>query len=134
MPPRATEPRWLTRVVVDAIHTDQLREHGGLHGLRDENALESALARPHRRWQYEPTTDLAALGGACACGLARNHPYHDGNKRVALVAMLTFLAINGQDISADERDVLTTMLALATGRLTDSQLASWLRSRLIPIR
>ena len=134
MPPRATEPRWLTRVVVDAIHMDQLREHGGLHGLRDENALEAALARPRHRWHYEPTTDLAALGAAYAFGLARNHPYHDGNKRVALVAMLTFLAINGRDISADEGDVLTTMLALAAGRLTESQLTAWLRSRLIPIR
>lgn len=131
---RPTEPTWLTRVVVDAIQTDQIREHGGLRGLRDENDLESALTRPQHKWLYKPTTDLAALGAAYAFGLARNHPYHDGNKRVALVVMLTFLAINGQDIDADQDDVLTTMLALAAGRLTEPELAAWLRSRMVPMK
>ncbi|MCX6538030.1 MAG: type II toxin-antitoxin system death-on-curing family toxin [Acidobacteria bacterium] len=131
---RPTEPTWLTRVVVDAIHTDQMREHGGLLGLRDENGLESALARPHHKWLYKPTTDLAALGAAYAFGLARNHPYNDGNKRVALVAMLTFLVINGQDIDADEDDVLTTMLDLAAGRLTEPEVAAWLRPRIVPMK
>ena len=127
------EPTWLTRVIVDAIHTDQLREHGGLLGLRDENGLESALARPRHKWLYEPPADLASLGAAYAFGLAKNHPYHDGNKRVALVAMLAFLAINGQDVEADDDDVLTTMLALAAGHLTESELAGWLRDRMVAI-
>jgi death on curing protein len=72
-----------------------MREHGGRLGLRDENALESALARPQQTWNDEPETDLASLGAAYAFGLARNHPYNDGNKRVALLAMLTFVSING---------------------------------------
>ena len=131
---RPTEPTWLTRVVVDAIHNDQIHEHGGLLGLRDENVLESALARPRHKWLYEPAADLATLGAAYAFGLARNHPYNDGNKRVALVAMLTFLAINGQDIDADENDVLTTMLELAAGGLTEVKLAAWLGSRMVPMK
>jgi death-on-curing protein len=131
MPAQPAEPTWLTRVIVDAIHTDQIREHGGLLGLRDENGLESALARPRHKWLYERPADLASLGAAYAFGLAKNHPYHDGNKRVALLAMLAFLAINGQDVEADDDDVLTTMLALATGHITESQLAAWLRDRMV---
>jgi len=131
---RPTEPTWLTRVVVDAIHIDQIREHGGLSGLRDENGLESALTRPRHKWLYEQVTDLASLAAAYAFALARNHPYSDGNKRVALVAMLTFLAINGQDIDAEDDDVLTTMLTLAAGRLTESGLTDWLRSRMVRMR
>jgi death-on-curing protein len=130
---RPTEPTWLTRVVVDAIHTDQIREHGGLLGVRDQTGLESALARPRHKWLYEPATDLAALGAAYAFGLTRNHPYNDGNKRVALVATLTFLAVNGQDTEADEDDLLTTMLALAAGRLTEPAVAAWLRRRIAPM-
>jgi len=134
MASRLTEPTWLTRVVVDAIHTDQIREHGGLPGLRDENGLESALTRARHKWLCEGVSDLASLAAAYAFGLAGNHPYTDGNKRVALVAMLTFLAINGQDIDADEDDVLTTILTLGTGRLTESRLAAWLRSRMVRIK
>jgi len=121
-------------VVVDAIHIDQIREHGGLAGLRDENGLESALARPRRKWLYEAPGDLASLGAAYAFGLARNHPYHDGNKRIALLAMLTFLAIIGHDVDAGEEDVLTTMMAVADGRVTESQLAAWLRDRMVSTR
>ncbi|MEW5984119.1 MAG: type II toxin-antitoxin system death-on-curing family toxin [Acidobacteriota bacterium] len=133
MVPRPTEPTWLTRIVVDAIHVDQIREHGGRTGLRDENSLESALARARHKWLYEHVTDLADLAAAYGFGLARNHPYVDGNKRIALVSMLTFLALNGQAIDATDEDVLTTLLALAAGHLTESALASWLRSRLVPL-
>ncbi len=126
----AAEPKWLSRMVIDAIHTDQIREHGGVLGLRDENGLESALNRPRNKWQYEHDADLASLGAAYAFGLARNHPYNDGNKRVALVAMLAFLAINGHDFNADDEDVLSTMLALAAGRVTEPQLAAWIRARI----
>lgn len=133
MATHTAEPKWLSRTVVDAIHTDQIREHGGLFGLRDEDGLESALVRPQHKWLYEEATDLASLGAAYAFGLARNHPYNDGNKRVALVAMLTFLAINGQDINAEDDDVLTTMLALAAGRITEPELAAWLRARVVSV-
>ncbi|MBM4201617.1 MAG: type II toxin-antitoxin system death-on-curing family toxin [Gammaproteobacteria bacterium] len=131
MASRLTEPTWLARVVVDAIHIDQVREHGGRTGLRDEGGLESALARPRHKWLYDDDADLAALAAAYGFGLARNHPYVDGNKRVALVVMLTFLAVNGRSIEATDEDVLTTLLALAAGRLTESALADWLRSRLV---
>jgi death on curing protein len=134
MTPQPAEPTWLTRVVVDAIHTDQVREHGGLLGLRDENALESAIARPRHKWLHERPVDLASLGAACAFGLAKNHPYHDGNTRVALLAMLTFLATNGHDVEAADDDVLATMLGLASGHLGESELAAWLRPRMLPIK
>ena len=132
MAPRSAEPIWLTRVVVDAIHTDQLREHGGLIGLRDETALESALARARHQWLYGRTADLASLAAAYAFGLARNHPYLDANKRAALVAMLAFLAINGYDVNADDDDVLTTVIDLAASRLSEPDLADWLRNRMVP--
>ena len=132
MAPRSAEPIWLTRVVVDAIHTDQLREHGGPIGLRDETALESALARARHQWLYGRTADLASLAAAYAFGLARNHPYLDAYKRAALVAMLAFLAINGYDVNADDDDVLTTVIELAAGRLSEPDLADWLRNRMVP--
>jgi len=133
MPPRrTTEPLWLDRIVIDAIHTDQIREHGGLLGLRDEHALEAAIARPRQKWHYEPDSDLAALGAAYAFGLTRNHPYNDGNKRVALLAMVTFVSVNGHEIEATDDDVLTTMIGLAVGRLAEAELAAWLRTRLVP--
>src|SRR4029079_19572961 len=127
---RRTEPRWLSRVVVDAIHADQLRQHGGLPGVRDENALESALARPRQRWAYAPTSDLATLAAAYAFGLVRNHPYCDGNKRMGFLALATFLGINGREIDTTDEDVVTTMLALAEGSLTEAQVASGARGRL----
>ncbi len=130
----ASEPAWLTRVVVDAIHTDQVREHGGRPGLRDENALESALARPRHKWLYRQPTDLASLAASYAFGLARNHPYYDGNRRVALLAMLTFLAMNGQDVEAADEDVLATMIGLAAGRVTGPALATWLRARIVKLK
>jgi len=121
------EPIWLSRTAVDAIHLDQLREHGGLPGVRDENVLESALARPQQRRHYEPDVDLAALAAAYGYGLAMNHPYRDGNKRIAFMALSTFLLANGRPMDASEADVVTTMLALASGALTEAQLADWIR-------
>ncbi len=133
MASKGTEPNWLSRTVLDAIHTDQIREHGGMLGIRDENALESALIRPQHKWRYEECTDPASLAAAYAFGIARNHPYNDGNKRVALVAMLAFLAINDQDINAGDDDVLTTILALAAGHIAEAELAAWLRVRMVSI-
>jgi death-on-curing protein len=115
------------RVVVDAIQTDMLLTHGGMPGLRDENLLESALARPKQLLSYEPDADLAALAAAYGYGLARNHPYNDGNKRVAFVVMAVFLGLNGLDITASEADVVTTIVALAAGKIDEETLADWLR-------
>jgi len=127
---RRTEPRWLSRVVVDAIHADQVRQHGGLPGVRDENALESALARPQQKWNYDTTPDIAVFAAAYAFDLVRNHPYRDGNKRIGFLSLVTFLGINDYEVDATDEDVVTTMLALADGSLTEMRLASWTRGHL----
>lgn len=124
---RNPEPRWLSRVVVDAIHHDQLREHGGLAGIRDENLLESALARPQQKWHYGEERDVPALAAAYAFGLVKNHPYRDGNKRIGLLAMVTFLELNGYSFQATDADVVTEFLALADGRVSEEALASWIQ-------
>ncbi len=128
---RRAAPAWLGRLVVDAIHADQVREHGGLPGVRDENALESALARPQQKQAYDSKVDLAGLAAAYAFGLARNHPYRDGNKRIAFLALVTVLGINDREFDATEDDVVATFLALADGRVTEEQLARWIRDRLV---
>lgn len=120
------EPRWISRLVVDAIQTDMLLTHGGMPGLRDENALESALARPRQRFSYDPEADLAALAAAYGYGLVRNHPYNDGNKRVAFVAMAVFLGLNDCALVASETDVVTTIVALASGELNEETLENWI--------
>ncbi len=122
------DPRWISRLVVDAIHTDMLLTHGGMPGLRDENALESALARPRQRFSYDPEADLAELAAAYAYALARNHPYNDGNNRVAFMVMAVFLALNGTEFLASENDVVTTIVALASGDLDEETLENWVRS------
>jgi death-on-curing protein len=114
-------------MVVDAIHSDQLREHGGLPGVRDENVLESALARPQQKWHYGEGADVPVLAAAYAFGLVRNHPYRDGNKRIGFLAMVTFLGINGYTFEASDAEVVTTFLALAAGELSEDQLAEWIR-------
>ncbi|CAN5463764.1 type II toxin-antitoxin system death-on-curing family toxin [soil metagenome] len=122
-----SEPKWLIRMVVDAIHHDQLREHGGLPGVRDENVLESALARPQQKWHYADRTDVPMLAAAYAFGLAQNHPYRDGNKRIGFMAMVTFLGVNGYDFSATDAEVVTEFLALADGSVSEEALADWVR-------
>ena len=114
-------------MVVDAIQTDMLLTHGGMPGLRDENLLESTLARPRQRYAYEPAADLAALAAAYGFGLARNHPYNDGNKRVAFVAMAVFLGLNGYELTARDADVVTAIVALAAGEIDEEALSDWIR-------
>ncbi|HEY5549347.1 MAG TPA: type II toxin-antitoxin system death-on-curing family toxin [Coriobacteriia bacterium] len=128
------EPRWVDRLVVEAIHFDLVRAHGGLSGLRDENGLESALARPRQHLTYRPESDVAALAAAYAFGLTRNHPFNDGNKRVAFVTMGVFLGLNGYEFEAPESEVVTVMLDLAAGELDEDQLAGWIRPHLLPTR
>lgn len=122
------EPRWVSRSVVLAIHADQVAQHGGSLGLRDEGLLESALERPKNRFHYEPDSDLAALAAAYGFGVARNHPFIDGNKRVAFQLMYVFLGLNRLTISATEPDVVALMLELASGNLSEAELAEWLRA------
>jgi death-on-curing protein len=114
-------------MVVDAIHGDQRREHGGLPGVRDEDVLESALARPQQKWHYEERVDVPVLAAAYAFGLVRNHPYRDGNKRIGFLAMVTFLGINGYTFEATDAEVVTTFLALAAGEVSEDQLVDWIR-------
>ena len=104
-----------------------LLTHGGMPGLRDENLLESTLARPRQRYAYEPAVDLAALAAAYGFGLARNHPYNDGNKRVAFVAMAVFLGLNGYELTARDADVVTAIVALAAGEIDEEALSDWIR-------
>lgn len=127
MAKRSSPPLWLSRLVVDAIHHDQLREHGGLPGIRDENALESALARPHQKWHYDDKPDLATLAAAYGFGLVRNHPYRDGNKRIGFLAIITFLGLNGRNLRATDAEVVTEILALAEGHVTEDELSEWIR-------
>ena len=107
-----------------------LTTHGGLPGLRDESLLESALARPKQILAYSAEVDIAALAAAYAYGLARNHPFNDGNKRVAFMAMAVFAELNGMEFDAPEAEVVDVMLSLAAGDLEEVQLADWLRARL----
>jgi len=129
--PSRREPTWIERLVLDAVHLDQLREHGGLPGIRDENALESALARPLHRWHYEPRTDLATLAAAYGWGLATSHPYRDGNKRISFLAMAVFTELNGYVLEAAEEEVVQVMLAVAGRKCTEEELADWARLHLV---
>jgi death-on-curing protein len=122
---------WLDRALVLAIHDRQIAEHGGSAGVRDEGLLESALARAQQLHAYgNPAPDLADLAASLAYGLARNHPFVDGNKRTAHVAYRTFLALNGADLVASDEEKYVAMLALAEGRLPEREFAAWLRERL----
>jgi len=129
---KGAEPRWVPRLVVEAIHVDQVREHGGLIGIRDENALESALARARQRWTYEPDVDLPRLAADYAFGISRNHPFRDGNKRAAFLSAVVFLGLNGLDLVAPEDEVVEKMLALAAGELGEEEIAEWFRARTQP--
>jgi death on curing protein len=127
----AAEPEWLTLDVVLAIHEEQLAEHGGREGVRDQGLLESALARPMNLAAYgEP--DLPALAAALGFGLVRNHPFVDGNKRTAFVAVETFLGLNGLDLTAGDAECVVTMLRLAAGDLPEEGFAAWLRDNTRP--
>ena len=130
---KPAEPRWVDRVVVDAVHLDQIRVHGGLPGIRDENALEAALARARNKWRYESTTDMAVLGAAYAFGLVTSHPFRDGNKRIAFLTMVVFLGLNGFDFDAPEADVVTMMVAAADHRTSEADLTAWIRRHMKPL-
>jgi death-on-curing protein len=126
------EPKWLLSASVVAMHDRQLAEHGGGEGVRDAGLLESALQRPLNKYLYGET-DLFSLAAAYAYGIARNHPFVDGNKRTALVACRTFLLINGFDIAATGQDKYQTFVALAAGELDEDALAAWLRDHAVKL-
>lgn len=118
---------WIDAAVIRAVHEEQLAEHGGAIGLRDENLLGSALARPEQLAAYGQP-DAAELAAAYGFGLARNHPFIDGNKRTAFVAVELFLALNGLRLDADDADCVLTLLAVAAGDLDEAAFAAWIRT------
>jgi death on curing protein len=121
-----SEPFWLTRQIIVAIHDEQLTIHGGASGLRDQGMLESALDRPRNRWA-DQQADLPELAAAYAFGIARNHPFVDGNKRTSLLALYTFFGVNGIDFIVPEADAAAIILALAAGEVDEEGLARWIR-------
>lgn len=120
-----TEPIWLTTELVIALHDEQLRMFGGPPGIRDHGMLESALGRPQNKWTYGET-DLAALAAAYAYGIARNHPFVDGNKRAAFLSIITFLGLNDIDFVAPEPEAVVMILGLASGEIEEEGLARWI--------
>lgn len=125
--------RFLDRAIILAVHEEQLAQHGGGIGLRDEGLLESALARAENLAAYNPDADAAALAAAYAFGIAKNHPFIDGNKRTAFVAMELFLMDNGFVLTASDEDALLTMLRLAAGEMREEEYAGWVRRKLEPM-
>jgi len=122
------EPEWLEERTARLFHKRQLAEHGGMSGLRDENMLMSALAKPQQLWCYgSPPPDLCSLAAAYAYGLAKNHPFLDGNKRTAAIACETFLILNGRGFTIGEEKKYPVYLALAAGEISKDDFASWLR-------
>jgi len=122
----ANEPRWITYEQAIAIHSRQLRRFGGAPGLRDEGMLQSALERPINKWRYEHS-ELPDLAAAYAYGLAKNHAFIDGNKRIAFMSMMIFLIKNGVEFSPDPAQATTIILALAAGEVSEQSLARWIR-------
>lgn len=124
------EPEWLSLDIALAVHDRQLSEHGGPSGVRDQGLLESALARPLNQWNYGED-DLCTLAAAYAYGIARNHPFTDGNKRTAWVFARLFLRLNGRALSFTPGAAIKIVLALAAGELTEAVLADWFREHLV---
>ena len=121
-----TEPFWLTAAMVVAIHDEQLAVHGGSAGLRDQSLLESALDRPRNKWAYDQAA-LPELAAAYGYGIARNHPFIDGNKRTALLAIYTFLGVNDVDFIVPEAEAAAMILSLAAGEVSEEGLVRWIR-------
>ena len=121
-----SEPFWLSRQMIVAIHDEQLTIHGGAAGLRDEGMLESALDRLRNKWTYEQA-ELAELAAAYAFGIARNHPFIDGNKRTSLLALYTFLGVNGVEFDVPEAEAASIILSLAAGEISEESLTRWIR-------
>jgi death-on-curing protein len=123
-------PKWIDRRALILLLSETLAEHGGLSGLRDEGALDASLARPQHLDAYEPESDLARLAAAYGFGLARNHPFSDGNKPVAFLAIGLFLALNRKELTADPIEAIAVIVRLAEGKLSEIELAGWIRQNM----
>ena len=126
-----TRWRWIDRRALELLHDESLAEHGGAAGLRDDGLLESALARPRNLVAYG-SPDIHELAAAYGVGLAKNHPFVDGNKRAAFLAVGLFLALNGRRLNAPQADATLTMLAVAAGQMDEAAFAGWLRQHSRP--
>jgi death-on-curing protein len=120
------EPRWVSKKALLLLHEESLAEFGGARGLENEGLVDSALARPRNTYSYRPESTVAELAASCAYGLARNHAFVDGNKRVAFLSIGIFLAINGYKLVADQLDAIQTMVAVAAGEIDERGLAAWI--------
>lgn len=127
-------PRWIDKQALLLLHEESLAEFGGASGMRDEGLLDSALARPQNRYAYEPTSGIARLAASYGHGLAKNHPFVDGNKRVAFLAIGLFLEINGLTLTAATVDAIEIMMAVAAGRLNEGDLAEWIAANTKRVR
>ena len=127
------EVEWIEIDVVLAYHNRQIAEHGGTEGLRDEGLLLSALARPQNLNAYGENVDIAALAASYAFGIAKNHPFLDGNKRTALVVLVAFLNLNGFDFDVEPAETYRQFYDLAQGVLSEEELAKWYRKVILPI-
>lgn len=126
------EPIWIGEAVARAIHQRQLAEHGGLDGVRDSGLLQSALARPQHMYCYRPDCALTELAAAYGFGIAKNHPFLDGNKRTAYIVTRLFLVANGWDIVAPFDEKYSAMIALAGGDWSEETFAAWLKKVAMP--
>lgn len=127
------EPVWLDRLILETLHDQLILEYGGTPGTRDAGLVESALGRPRNKWLYEENVDLSLLAASYAFGLAKNHGFVDGNKRIAATAMGVFLGLNGLELEAPEPELVSAILAIAKGEWTEDELAAWIRERIIPL-
>lgn len=129
------EPVWLNRLVVDTIHSELIAEHGGTPGIRSggEDLIESALARLRHRFAYAPDADLAGLAASYLFGLAKNHGYLDGNKRVGFAVAATFLVLNGLRLTAGEPEAYDAMIAVVEDRIGEEECAVWIRANCVPV-
>ncbi|CAN5679621.1 type II toxin-antitoxin system death-on-curing family toxin [soil metagenome] len=130
-----SEPRWLSRLLVDMIHSELLQEHGGAPGARagGDDLIESASSRAPNRYTYAPESDLAALAAAYLFGLTRNHDYIDGNRRVGFAAAATFLVLNGVRLTASEVEAYDMVIGVVEGRYSEDEVAHWIRTNSEPI-
>ena len=124
--------KWLSRTAIEIIHREQLVEHGGLQGLKDENALEAAIARPINKAAYGEN-DLFMLAAAYLYGLCRNHPFSDGNKRTAFLAAYSFLFINGHDLEIEQADAIAFVLSVAAGEIEEEGACLFLKDHTVPL-
>ncbi len=126
-----SEPIWVDRKALELLHSESIAEHGGADGLRDEGLFESALARPQNLHAYQGVEDVARLAASYAFGLAKNHAFVDGNKRVAFVAAGLFLWLNGWRLKADQAQATLIVLSVASGAMSEDELAEWIGRHIV---